>query len=1342
MRMKNKILSLLFLALALPCLSFADNFVNLTPRPRSMSVENGELVLPQQFTVGTAGLSSEMLAEVTKFVNAFNAATGYNAQVSTASNGNLFTIQESASQLKDEGYKVNITAEGVSVEASTPIGLYYAFQSIKKILPPNVMAGVKDANVTRYALPFVKLNDYPAYGYRGFMLDTSRHFFSVEELKRVLEVMSYYKMNRFHWHMTDDQGWRVEIKKYPRLTSVGSISDNSYMVDMHHGDYWLNQPYGPYFYTQEQVKEVVAYAKERHIEIVPEIDMPGHFCAAMAAYPEFSCTPEGSHGVVTNIGGVYNDVLNVANPAAVQFAKDVLSEIMELFPGEYIHIGGDECPTTAWEHNAECIAKKEELGLNSFRELQSHFIKDMAEHLKANGRKISVWNEAISAQGADTKTIKETGATVYCWAGADAAVAKASQLGLGHIYTPQVPWYINRRQSNDPGEPVGAGNGNDNLEVVYKQNIPVKNAKYFEGVQATFWSEYVAFGNYLEYLMLPRLVAIAEAGWTPKNLMNFPNFCKRITADTTLYNYHNYEYGKHYLGSSESGEKVMPKVSTAEKAYWYRLVTKATGERANKCIELLNAASPLIDNFKNKGAEEGRLWTNSQAAEGDANYDYQFWALEESSEEAGHYALVCKALPEGSLSPTPTAQNGSGRWVYDNQQKHYNFILADNGYGKEGSSYYYSIRCDQIGGLWLNAALVGQGYAVNLYSKPSDGNGGLWTFVSKDPSADTGVAETLMKEAQQYLSNVKTYADPSEKRPGYFGAKETADLKQLVENTDLSGMTVEQLDAFTTQLQTAYQTFRQSFGYLENNKMYTLSNAVSGFEGVSICDKNKGNALAHTSDQWADNAWVVTENTIHADFSQTVKLKNAQTQRYIGNLSKQATNKFGFSVTNNSKGADVLCTFHPETQDFVLSIDGKNLYPVDEKSTTLPGCICAGSDARSGNAIRPQGAAWLLTECRVVTFHCYDANDNALGVFRTSYPVFAPEGFVETPPAIKNHEYVETVGEKSIYKRVAYSVRLIAQDEQCALLSVNEDICPVGESYKVVIPQFPYYTFVAADFKDGESVQLDKDITLHMTYHTEALNGVKKLCDAVTSLQDGCSYVIYDMSPSDAARKGYRNANADLQVMRNTYIEDTHPNHTWILEANGKNFKVKNGRYDLYVPLLKNSTPATLSKSGGNFTFSLNADGESWKIKGTNGTCWDGLANGALVGWNDPGHPYKIYQYYAQPYFKVSVHAEDTQGKVLAPMTETLVKAGDTYTLVTESFEGYTLKEVQGGEALSEVAAHLDIKVIYEDDSLTGIEELSAEKKAEGIFDLSGRRLQRIAHPGIYIVNGQKVLVK
>lgn len=1338
--MKNKLLSLLFLLLPLPCFALDNDFVNLTPTPKTMTVEAGELVLPPSFSISTTALPEEMVVEVERFAEALRQTTGFAVLHAANDNEALIQVVESASQLDPEGYQLDITSKGITVAASTADGLYFAFQSIKKMLPPHVMAGVADSKVLRYALPLVSINDAPRFGYRGFMLDTSRHYYTVKELKRVLDVMSYYKMNRFHWHITDDHGWRIQIDQYPRLTEIGSISDNSYVVDMQYGDYWLNRPYGPYFYTKEEVRDIVAYAQERHIEIVPEIDMPGHFCAAMAAYPEFSCTPNGNHNVISNIGGVYADVLNVANPGAVQFAKNILTEIMELFPGEYIHIGGDECPTSAWENNAECIAKKEELGLKSFRELQSHFIKDMADHVKANGRKLSVWNEAITANGADIKTIKETGATVYCWVGADGAAAKAAQLGLDHIYTPQIPWYINRKQSTDPGEPAGAGNGTDNLEKVYKQNIPVPSgsaAQRLTGVQATFWSEYVAFGNYLEYLMLPRLVAVAEAGWTPQHKKNFENFCRRITADSTLYNYNNYYYGKHYM-QAHATDIVMPKVSNTEKRFWYRLVTKATDSRNGNCMELLGANSPLIEKYANKQAKKDRIWTNATVAPANEAYDYQLWCIEESPEKPGHYALVCKAAPEGSILPTPTATNNSGRWNYDRQNKHYNFLLADNGYGKDGNVYYYSLRCDQINGWWLNASLAGQGFAVNLYNNPADGNGGLWQFIPMEQPQEDATIQHLLNEARTYLAQVKTYATTAEKRPGYFDANATARLQTLVDQAPTAATDT----AYATALKEAYQTFRLSFGYLEKGNIYTLENNVADFQGLSIYDSNKGNALRHTQNVWSNNAWEVTESTIHTDYSQTVKLKNVLTGRYIGARANNITGRIGYAVNLADKGAAISCHFDPQHQDFYLNLNGKSLFPIADQSTILPGTICCGSHDANRNAIRPQGTAWNIIPSRVVTFDCYDEANQPLGTYSRSFPIWTDSTAI-LPPEIHLYEYLYTQEGKSIYRRIAYKMTVNCIDETGAIIARDIQSCPVDSSYTVHIPEQEFYTLVESNWTDGTVLQPKEDLTITAVYTTTAYNGVKKLDSAVSTVQAGKSYVIYDTSPVDQERKGYRNVNAQLQVMKNNRIENTDPNHTWVLEESGKGFKVKNAYHQRYVPLLTTAPqPVHLSDNGGVYTFTLNADQETWKIKGTNGVCWDGLGSGALVGWNDPGHPYQLYTYFVQPYFEVYIKAVTTTGELLSAQ-KVLVKAGDSYQLTTTQIPGYVLKEVQGGEALSRIVTHTQVQIIYEDENHVGIETIQPDAvQKKGIYDLYGRKLQRIGQKGIYIINGQKVLVK
>lgn len=1328
-----------------PLAAQTNSFINLTPKPRSMSVAEGELVLPQNFVVSAADVPEEFVAEAQKFVKAFNAATGYQATVSTEGNA-LFRLKQTSTSLGDESYVLKVTAEGVEIEANTATGVYFAFQTVKKMLPPNVMAGVADEAVGKYALPLVDITDYPRFGYRGFMLDVSRHFFTVEQVKRVIDVMSYYKMNRFHWHLTDDHGWRVEIKKYPKLTTIGAVSDNSYVVDMEHGDYWLNRPYGPYFYTQDQLREVVAYAKERHIEIIPEVDMPGHFCAAMASYPEFSCTPDGAHSVISNIGGVYADVLNVANPKAVQFAKDIVSELMDIFPYEYFHIGGDECPTSAWENNEECIARKKEMGMTSFRQLQSYFIKDMAEFAKERGRKLIVWNEAITAGGADTKTIQESDATIMCWVGADGAVSKSANLRLDHIYTPQVPWYINRKQSTDPSEPAGAGAGTDNLEAVYKQNIPVPSgtaAKYFKGVQGTFWCEYVAFPNYLEYLMLPRLVAIAEAGWTPQAKRSFDDFCRRITADSTLYNYNNYTYGRHYMqAGSGSQDKVMPHVSTADRKHWYRIVTRATAARADRCIELLSETSPLLTEYADKQAQAGRLWTNAQAAEGDAAYDYQFWAIEEDPTNPGHYALVCKAQPNGSVSPNPTAKATSGRWDYDNNNKHYHFVLADNGYGKDGNNYYYSIRCDQVENLWFNASLSGQGFAVNLYGNPSDGNGGLWNFLPLAAAEGADDVVEMVEKARGLLKNVVVREAGEPILPGTFEREATERLQQLILDADPSAMTAEELATFTTQFSEVYAAFRSSFGYLQEGNTYWLGNAVEGFEGIGISDDNVGNLLRYTTDVWADDAWTVEKSTIADDYSQTVVLRNAFTGRYIGQAAASATGRIGHSVAIGKQGGNLRLEFQTATSDYLLSSNGKNLYPVPQNSVAAPGTISSGSTTGKGNAIRPMGAAWTICLVSPEVYNCVDTEGRDLGNYHHALGKLKDYPESDFCPEIKNHRFKEKKDGKWVYERTAYSVTTICRDQHGAIISADEQTCLVGEAVSVNYPELPYYTFSEAATPAGTVLEACTDTVVEAAYTTTAHAGVKRPAQAVTEIVPGRSYLIYDTSPVDTERKGFRCVNRTLQVMKNNTANDVDPRHTWTLEPSGRGYKVKNEYHGLYVPQLTTAAnPVTLTETGAVYTFTLNADGQTWKIKGPNGVCWDGLGSGALVGWNDPGHPYLLYEYFVQPYFDVVVQAVDTEEKLLGTTTA-LVKAGEAYTLQADTYEGYLIKEVRGADALDAVSQHTTVTIVYEPDPALGIDGIEQDKTIRGIYDLSGRRLQRIERPGLYIIDGRKTLVK
>ena len=614
--MKSTLLSTL-LACALFSTSQAQQFVNLTPVPMQMHVDKGVYRLPAQFTIGGAQLPDSIKAEAQKFVTDFNkSATGATASFSKKAEGAALELVHNQTLYKtlgQEGYKLSVTANGIRLESATTSGFFYGLTSLKKMLPACIAAGVKDEKVVTYELPLVQITDKPRFPYRGFMLDVARHFFSVQEVKKMLDVMAIYKLNKFHFHLTEDQGWRWEVKKYPKLTKVGAVASNTYVTSMEHGAYWTNQQYGPYFYTRKDLKEIVAYAAAKHIEVIPEIDMPGHFSAAMAAYPEFSCNPDGVHRVET-WGGVFTDVLNVANPKAVRFVKDILDELMSIFPSKNVHIGGDECPTTAWENNAECQAMYKKLNLTSYRQLQTHFIAEITDYLKSKGRKISVWNETVTEKGADLQLMKKTGATVYCWVPARKGAEIANSLGLPSIYTVYGPYYINRAPRKDGWMKTLPGNGSDHLKATHDEQPT--DFSHSIGVQGTFWTEHVATPDVMEFLALPRLIAVGEAGWSPQSKKNFNSFVQRMRADTTMLNYGGYSYDRAYLSENKTSTMSTPTVDApaalpkngqvyvvrntveghagamlADAGQQQGLIHSNTGQNANNGWEVVNASA-------------------------------------------------------------------------------------------------------------------------------------------------------------------------------------------------------------------------------------------------------------------------------------------------------------------------------------------------------------------------------------------------------------------------------------------------------------------------------------------------------------------------------------------------------------------------------------------------------------------------------------------------------------------------------------------------------------------------------------------------------------------------------
>ena len=1318
--------------------------VNLTPWPKSMSTRTGEFVLPADITIDATGLSDDILKEVNNFAQGLKKSTGKNVSVGSAETPTI-AVKLSTSRLDDEGYKLTVAQTGITLEATTATGFFYGLQSIKKMLPANVLLEQADLTAV-YALPLVTINDAPRFAYRGFMLDCSRHFFTVDEIKKMLRLMAYYKMNHFHWHLTDDQGWRVEIKKYPLLTTVGATRTNSWNTDLKYGQYWTNAQYGPYFYTQAEIRDVVAYAAALHITVVPEIEMPGHLAAAMAAYPEFSCNPSGSHNVWTS-GGISTDVLNVANDGAIQFAKDILSEIAPLFPCETFHVGGDETPTTAWQNNAECRTLYQAEGMTNYSQLQSRFTKIIAEHLRTLGKRIAVWNEAITAGGANTSLIQESEATIYCWTPCQTAASKAASLGLRAIITEYnsggASYYINRRPTTND---YGAGGGDNTLQNTYNyvpvpSSVSTSAAQYYYGVQGTFWCEHVSEPEHLEYLALPRLMAVAEAGWTPQARKNWTSFRDRMRADTTMlkkggYNYHPQflEYDGATPGSSgQTTQTVLPKSSTGLEAnakFWYFMVSKGSGDRTGRRIELLEAGSSLLSSMSANGATAGMLWSNVAAEEGASNYNAQLWAFELDPGGSGKYALVNKTAPNGSVKPTASAAGTGGRWSYDTSTKYYSFTLGDNGFGAEGDYYYYSIRSDKNGDWWMNCAMSVNKYTVNLYNYPSSGNGGLWTFV---PTFEVEVStEDLRAEAAAFVEQARTYVDEEERAPGLFAYEPVAALEALLATP--SGVTREQF-------QTALEAAKASLVFPELNGTYRITNTTESFLGRSLCDITGASYLTHTDNAYANDAWTVTSFSNREGYTAKLRLKNVGTARFVGSPAGSATGNLGNLV--GTQTTQLTITYLPDEGDFVIVGSDMRYYPISHTSASNPATIAA-----SASAIRPQGTGWQFVPVSVLTLTCVnEADGTTLGTYTCSRSKEELDGQLKMPQIrgfqLINQTKVDESNVLLTYRRSSYNIDIIGRDNRGAIVVVKNDQLNISSCGTMCpeVPEVPFYTPLTTVI-DCEGRPC-RDTVINILYETDALAGVRKLGEAVSNLEDGHSYVFYDTSPSATERIGYRNVNPSTgQIMQARAIEGTDPYYVWTLErvgTTGNCFRVKNEMTGKYIPVLTQSGAIYVADQGDTFTFTHH-DGDVWEIQGTNSQYWDGVA-GSFTGWHTYGHPYKIYEYHVQPYYLVTTEYVYDNETTASPTVTTLVKAGEDFTATIPTIDGYAIKTIENIDALSPVASHATVRVVYIDETTGLTTAPMAGASSMAVYDLQGRRVLRPGR-GLYIVSGRKVWMK
>lgn len=487
----------------------------IIPEPAEMSVQKGNFVLDKNCTL-QFDASNQDLARIADFFNDYLKEM-YGFTIGENTTGKSIQLKlMSRLNLGKEGYLLKVNKNNIVITAAAPNGIFYGTQSLKQMLPVDATNGELEVQA-------VDIKDQPRFAWRGNMLDVGRHFFPVSFLKKYIDILAMYKINTFHWHLTEDQGWRLQIKKYPLLTEVSSWRDET--VIGHNTPEYDGIGYGG-FYTQDQAREIVKYAADRYITVVPEIEMPGHSVAALTAYPNLGCTG-GPYEVKKN-WGVSKDVYCAGKDETFVFLKNVLDEVMDIFPSKFIHIGGDECPKDAWEKCPDCQKRIADEGLKNEHELQSWFITQMDHYLSSKGRRLIGWDEILEGGLAPQ-------ATVMSWRGVKGGIAAARQ-NHDVVMSPNSHMYIDHYQSqNKEEEPLAIG-GFLPVEKVYSyepipEELSPKEAEHILGVQTNLWTEYIPNTKKAEYMLLPRLEAEAEVAWTPKDKKDYTDFEKRLNID-------------------------------------------------------------------------------------------------------------------------------------------------------------------------------------------------------------------------------------------------------------------------------------------------------------------------------------------------------------------------------------------------------------------------------------------------------------------------------------------------------------------------------------------------------------------------------------------------------------------------------------------------------------------------------------------------------------------------------------------------------------------------------------------------------------------------------------------
>ena len=509
-----------------------SNLISIVPRPVTMKPAAGKFVITRFTPILVKGHGEEVTRIARFFADRIRFAGGPLLEVReiTKADKNLpavvFAVQDEHSTLPDEGYELKINPKQVLLIAKTGAGLFHGVQTLFQLLPSEISRHNLPMSFKEWELPALRITDYPRYPYRGMHLDVSRHFFPKEFIKRYIDLIAMYKMNTFHWHLTDDNGWRIEIKKYPKLMQIGA-----WHVD-HEELPWKERPsqqpgekvnYGGY-YSQDEIREIVQYATDRYVTIIPEIEMPAHSVEVLAAYPQFSCTG-GPFTVATGSYWPNIDILCAGNDSVFTFMEDVLTEVMVLFPSKYIHVGGDEADKTNWKKCPKCQERIKTEGLKDEKELQSYFIRRIEKFIASKNRRMIGWDEILEGGLAPE-------ATVMSWRGVEGGIAAARQ-GHDAIMTPGAYCYFDHYQADPASEPKAIG-GFTTLKKVYSfepapGELTSTEAKHILGAQGNVWTEYIPTPSQAEYMAVPRMIALSEVLWSPKNARNWHDFQHRMT---------------------------------------------------------------------------------------------------------------------------------------------------------------------------------------------------------------------------------------------------------------------------------------------------------------------------------------------------------------------------------------------------------------------------------------------------------------------------------------------------------------------------------------------------------------------------------------------------------------------------------------------------------------------------------------------------------------------------------------------------------------------------------------------------------------------------------------------